>query len=77
MATRIKTIELFLALGFATAVGTQTLPSNAHETDDIVNESTSETYLLLAQGGEGGEDGQGGEGGEDGQGGEGGEDGNV
>ncbi len=66
MSTRIKTIELFLALGCATAVGTQALPSNAHETNEMLEASTSQTYLLLAQGGEGGEGAEGGEGGEGG-----------
>lgn len=66
MSTRIKTIELFLALGFATAVGTQTLPSGASEIDGIdrmSGESTSATHWLLAEGGEGeGGEGEGGEG---------------
>lgn len=77
MTTRIKTIELFLALSFATAVGTQAFPSNAHETGEIVNESSSVTSYLLAEGGEGGESAEGGEGGESAEGGEGGEGGTA
>ncbi|WP_319422392.1 hypothetical protein [Pleurocapsa sp. FMAR1] len=65
MSTRIKTIELFLACGFATAVGTQAVPTNAHETDNILEASTSQTYLL-AQSAEGGEGGEGAEGGGEG-----------
>ncbi len=69
MSSRIKTIELFLSLSLVTAVGTQTLPSDAYETE----ETTTETYSLMAQGGEGGEGGEGAEGGEGGEGAEGGE----
>jgi hypothetical protein len=54
MATRIKTIELFLTVSLATAVGTHTFAANAHETHQISNES-SVTADLSAQGGEGGE----------------------
>jgi hypothetical protein len=73
MSTRIKTIELFLALGFATAVGTHISPTNAHESDEMIAFQTITDYSLIAQGGEGGESTQGGEGGESTQGGEGGE----
>jgi hypothetical protein len=69
MSTRIKTIELFLALGFATTVGTQVLAANAHESDAMMEaQATTTNYSLMAQGGEaaGGEGGEaaGGEGGE-------------
>ena len=78
MSTRIKTVELFLALGVATAVGTQALPVDAYSADESVDEATLEWSLIAqggeaAQGGEGGEAAQGGEGGEAAQGGEGGE----
>jgi hypothetical protein len=75
MSTRIKTIELFLALGFATTVGTQVLAANAHESDAMMEAQGASNCLLMAQGGEaaGGEGGEGeaagGEGGE-GEGGE-------
>ncbi|NJK55823.1 MAG: hypothetical protein HC939_07410 [Pleurocapsa sp. SU_5_0] len=62
MSTRIKTIELFLALGFATAVGTQVLPTNAHESDEMIESQATTNYSLIAQGGEAGGEG-GGEGG--------------
>jgi hypothetical protein len=69
MSTRIKTIELFLALGFATTVGTQVLAANAHESDAMMEaQATTTNYSLMAQGGEaaGGEGGEAasGEGGE-------------
>ncbi|MGL5832834.1 MAG: hypothetical protein ACRC1Z_06310, partial [Waterburya sp.] len=67
MSTRIKTIELFLALGFATTVGTQVLAANAHESDAMMEAQGATNYSLIAEGGEaaGGEGGAaaGGEGG--------------
>ena len=61
MSNHMKTIELFLALSVATAVGTQEVYVAANE----INETITEEYLLIAQGagGEGGE-AAGGEGGE-------------
>lgn len=50
MSNRLKTIELFLALGLATTVGSQALPTNAQDT-----KSLTEASLLMAQGAEGGE----------------------
>jgi hypothetical protein len=49
MATRIKTIELFLALGFATAVGTQVVPANAHESEETMETPALADYALIAQ----------------------------
>jgi hypothetical protein len=57
MSTRIKTIELFLALGFATTVGTQVLAANVHESDEMMEAQTTTGYSLISQGGEGGEGG--------------------
>ena len=72
MSTRIKTIELFLALGFATAVGTQAVSVDAHDADEMFTGSGADSLLIAhtqaqaqAQGGEGGEGAEeGGEGGE-------------
>ena len=53
MSTKIKTIELFLAASLVTAVGIQTLPVDAHETDQTLSEASQTSLLLAAEGGEG------------------------
>lgn len=65
MSSRIKTIELFLALGFATASSAPALASNPDELTEAWEINSSDT-LILAEGGEGGEGAEGGEGGEGG-----------
>lgn len=67
MSTRIKTIELFLALGFATSVGTPVLADNNLESEGMIKAQAPlnhSNHTLTVQGGEGGESAEGGEGGE-------------
>ncbi|MFM2313962.1 MAG: hypothetical protein RLZZ04_3238, partial [Cyanobacteriota bacterium] len=52
MSTRIKTIELFLAVGLVTAIGTEALASSSHKSDEIIEAQVSTNHLLVAQGGE-------------------------
>ena len=68
----MKSIELFLALGLATAIGTSANAVDTEYSSTVVEANETQT-LIIAEGGEGGEGGEaavtdeGGEGGEGGE----------